>query len=123
MTAYSKLGTCITKRQGKTIQDLSSCRKTWYAIVKSGSNSLLFYDRTRGDIEVYEFSDKSGIGKLLHKYSGTARKTWKVVGVSTGTMALTGEIVSYTIHFKDDNGQTEQYRYSISEGLSLYRKF
>ena len=116
-------GRCVTKSQGQIIQDVSSCRKTWYAIVRSGSNSVLFYDRTRGDIEVYEFSNEEGIGKLLHKYSGSARKTWKVVGVSTGRMALTGEIVSYQIHFKDDNGQVEHYGYSTSKGLLLRYKF
>jgi hypothetical protein len=115
-------GRCLTKSQGRTLQDLSSCRKTWYAIVRSGPNSVLFYDRNAGDIEVYEFSAERGIGERLHKYSGSARKTWKVVGVYTVTLNLNpGQVVSYVIYFQDDNGQTEKYSYHSSTGLLRQR--
>lgn len=115
-------GRCVTRDyNGKIVQDISGCRKTWTAIVRVGMKSILFYDKNAGDIEVYEISN--GIGKLQQRLSGTARKTWKDVkssSIRTGASTEPGYIF-YFAHFEDDKGTKEKYNYMESKGLYIVK--
>lgn len=121
----SQTGRCVTRRWNvelqtfdRIVQDLSSCRRTWYAIVRAGPNEVLFYDRSAGDIEIYSYSNERGIEERLHRYSGTARRTWREISTRVSMLYINpGRQDTYHIEFQDDNGQRETYRYSRDRGL------
>ena len=111
-------GRCVNRDvNGRVIQDISSCRKTWYAIVRAGSNEILFYDRDAGDIEIYDYTNGL-MGERLLRWTGSARKTWRDIRTLKETLMLNpGQRIFYHIQFTDDNGERQVYRYSRSTGL------
>ncbi len=98
----SATGVCIVEdRNGRVIQKLTTCRKSWYQIAYT-ENKLLFYDRSAGEIEVYNINNQ-GLANRLQRFTHAqhrVRKTWAQI-----TSPRSG-----IISFRDDNGQVENYR-------------
>lgn len=102
-------GICtVVSRDGREIQRSTSCRRTWHQIVYT-SNMLLFYDRSAGEIEIYNINER-GIANRLQRFTNAqnrVRKTWASITSSPNGV----------VTFTDDNGQVENYRLTSSGSL------
>jgi hypothetical protein len=98
-------GICtVQSGDGRVIQRLTTCRRTWHSIVYT-ADKLLFYDRS-GDLEIYSINQQ-GVGSRLQRFThaqNRVRMTWAEI-----TSPQAGVIT-----FRDDNGQTENYRITNS---------
>lgn len=114
-------GQCITVNYyGNTVQNLNSCRKSWYAIGRV-SSIMFFLDRSAGEVETYKFSYDKGLLERVQRIYSLGNKAIKSVAVSTRRFPWGYE---WTLYIENDRGSVDAYRVDTSTNkLKLVRTF